>query len=89
MRQVLASDTARKQLDDLPSEEKRRLARALQVHAEDPYRSRPGADIKKVEGTDPAKYRLRVGDWRAVYWVGEDEVRVLEIFRRGRGYRLE
>jgi len=89
MRQVLASDTARRQLDDLPPKERRRLVRALHALAEDPFRSRAGADIKKLVGTDPPKYRLRVGEWRAVYWVGGDEVRVVEIFRRGRGYRLE
>lgn len=89
MRRVLVSETARKQLDDLPPKERRRLVKALGALGDDPFRPRSGADIKKLEGTDPPKYRLRVGDWRAVFWVGDDEVRVLEIFRRGRGYRLE
>jgi mRNA interferase RelE/StbE len=83
MRQVLVSETARRQLDEFPGKERRRLVKALAVLAEDPFRPRSGADIKKLEGTDPPKYRLRVGDWRAVYWVGDDEVRVVEIFRRG------
>ena len=89
MRQVLVSDTARQQLDGLPPKERRRLVQALHALAEDPFRPRAGADIKKLIGTDPPKYRLRMGQWRAVYLVGGGEVQVVEIFRRGRGYRLE
>lgn len=89
MRRVLVSETARRQLDDLPAKERRRLINGLNAMGEDPYRPRPGADIRKLEGTDPAKFRLRVGDWRAVDFVGENDVRVLEIFRRGRRYRLD
>ena len=54
----------------------------------DPFRPRPKVDIKncgKHHGV--TFYRLRVGDFRAVYVVNRDEVRVTEIFRRGRGYR--
>lgn len=54
----------------------------------DPFRPRPKADIKncgKHHGV--IFYRLRVGDFRAVYVVERDEVKVSEIFRRGRGYR--
>lgn len=32
-------------------------------------------------------YRLRVSDFRAVYVVEERQIKVTEIFRRGRGYR--
>lgn len=52
------------------------------------FRPRPKPDIKncgKHHGV--TFYRLRVGDFRAVYVVGRDEVKVAEIFRKGRGYR--
>lgn len=88
MRQVLVSPTAAKQLDELPPKERRRLVRGLHALGEDPFRPRPGADIRKLEGIEPPKYRLRVGDWRVVYSVGEHEIHVFEIFRRGRGYAL-
>jgi len=32
-------------------------------------------------------YRRLVGDFRVVYRVPEREVKITEIFRRGRGYR--
>ena len=89
MRQVLISQTAKRQLEALQSKERRRVVKALLVLGEDPLRPRPGADIKKLEGTDPPKYRLRVGDWRAVFLVESREVRIIEVFRRGRGYRVE
>jgi mRNA interferase RelE/StbE len=89
MRSVLVSQTARRQLDDLPPKERRRLVKALAELGEDPLRPRPGCDIRKLEATEPAKDRLRVGDWRAVYLVENEDVRVIEVFRRGRGYRLE
>ncbi len=40
-----------------------------------------------IKGTEPVKYRLRVGDYRVVYIVVRSEVKVIEIFVRGRGYR--
>ena len=54
----------------------------------DPFRPRPRADIRncgKHHGL--AFYRLRVGEFRAVYLVEGEDVKVTEIFRRGRGYR--
>jgi mRNA interferase RelE/StbE len=89
MRQVLISQMAKRQLEALPSKERRRMVKALLVLGEDPLRPRPGADIKKLEGTNPPKYRLRLGDWRAVYLVESGEVRIIEVFRRGRGYRVD
>lgn len=53
---------------------------------EDPFRSRPKADIAKLEGTHPPKYRLRIGDYRVIYAVEGDAVKVIEVFVRGRGY---
>jgi len=69
-----------------------RLRERLRIRLEelevDPFRPRPKADIKncgKHHGV--IFYRLRVGDLRAVYVVERDEVKVTDIFRRGRGYR--
>ena len=54
---------------------------------EDPFRLRPKADLRTIEGTEPRKYRLRIGEYRVIYAVVEQEVKVIEVFVRGRGYR--
>ncbi len=84
---VTLSETAVGQLRKLETAERGRIARALRVLEADPFRPRPKADIRVLEGTDPKKYRLRIGDYRAVYAVVGSEVKVLEVFARGRGYR--
>jgi mRNA interferase RelE/StbE len=89
MRQVLVSRPALAQLDELPSKERRRVVRGLEALGEDPFTPRSGCDIKKLEVGTPPKYRLRVGEWRAVYVVEPAEVRAISIFRRGQGYRIE
>ena len=73
---------------ELDLRRRERLRIRLEELEVDPFRPRPKADIKncgKHHGV--IFYRLRVGDLRAVYVVEGDEVKVTEIFRRGRGYR--
>ncbi|MFQ5552317.1 MAG: type II toxin-antitoxin system RelE/ParE family toxin [Thermoplasmata archaeon] len=84
---ILISETARKYLEDLSSGDRERIIQRLRVLEEQPHRRRSGADIKQLVGTSPPKYRLRIGPFRAVYSIVEQEVRIIDIFRRGRGYR--
>lgn len=84
---VTLSETAVRQLRRLPKDTRNRIGRALRVLEEDPFRPRPKADIRVIEGIEPRKYRLRIGEYRAIYAVVKDEVRVIEVFIRGRGYR--
>ena len=73
---------------ELDLRRRERLRIRLEELEVDPFRPRPQADIRncgKHHGV--IFYRLRVGDLRAVYVVERDEVKVTEIFRRGRGYR--
>lgn len=84
---VFVSSTFRKQFKRLPEDKKERIRKGLDELEKDPFNTRPGADIKPLADTDPRKHRLRVGDHRVVYRVKEKEVRVIELFRRGRGYR--
>lgn len=75
-------------LRELDARQKERFKARLQELEVDPFRPRPKADIKncgKHHGV--VFYRLRVGEFRALYVVERDEVKVTEIFRRGRGYR--
>ena len=55
----------------------------------DPFRARPGLDIKQLAGTEGAVFRLRVGDYRVLYEVdtASNTVFVTTVFHRGRGYR--
>ncbi len=84
---ILVSRTFRKQFRALPTDIRGRVKSALKELENDPLRSRPGADIRLLKDTKPPKHRLRVGEYRIVYLVEGDVVRVIELFRRGRGYR--
>lgn len=84
--EVLLSETARKQLAETGPKDEARIRKGFHQLAGDPYRPRPGADIKKIVGADPPMYRLRVGDWRALYFIAGAEVRVTSIRRRENAY---
>ena len=84
---VTLSETAARPLRKLPAGTRTRIAKGLRVLEEDPFRPRPKADLRVIEGTNPRKYRIRIGDYRAIYAVVEREVKVVEIFMRGRGDR--
>jgi mRNA-degrading endonuclease RelE of RelBE toxin-antitoxin system len=83
---VLVSDTFQKQFNDLQKDLQRRIKSALKELEKNPFKPRPGLDIKPLIGTEPQKHRLRVGDYRIIYLIEDTIVKVLEVFRRGRGY---
>ena len=87
MHVVLASRTFEKQFRKLTRTEQERLRKAWRVLADDPLTPRSGADIRQLAGTEPAKHRIRIGDWRIIYLVDGSQVKMIELFRRGRGYR--
>ena len=75
---VLLSRTSISQLNSLNEKIIKRIKESLQYLKEDPYMSRSGADIKKLKTfDDPKLYRLRVGDYRIIYFVLKDEVKVI------------
>jgi mRNA-degrading endonuclease RelE of RelBE toxin-antitoxin system len=53
----------------------------------DPYNSRSGVDIKRLQGRKHDMYRLRVGPHRFEYFVEEGKIWIDEGFTRGKGYR--
>lgn len=77
--------TAKKSLRAVPKKDAARLITALQQVAADPFASHSFA--KKLQGEDG--YRVRKGDWRAVYEIDRaaKTVRVLKIAKRARVYR--
>ncbi|TLZ69293.1 MAG: type II toxin-antitoxin system RelE/ParE family toxin [Methanobacteriota archaeon] len=86
--EVLLSDEALSFLRALEARRRDRVLAHIEELEADPFRPRPRADIKNCGRHHGATfYRLRVGDFRVVYVVEERQVKVTEIFRRGRGYR--
>lgn len=84
--EVLLSRVAIKELSMFGSDAGR-IKERLKALSEDPYRPRPRADIKKLSATArPEFYRLRIGDYRVVYCIEDDKVKITEIFKRSRGY---
>jgi len=87
MYQVLVSATFQKQFDRLPLDAIKRIRKALKELEKDPIDPRPGADIKQLKDTDPPKHRLRIGEYRVIYLVEKNHVKVIDVFIRCRGHR--
>ena len=84
---MLISETASKILKQLEEQLSNRIKNNLKELENDPFKPRPKADIKKLHGFDkPEMYRIRIGDFRAIYFVVGRDVKVTEIIHRGKGY---
>lgn len=68
----------------VPPVHARRIREAIDGLTEDPW---PQRRSRKLSGAED-EWRLRVGDYRAIYAVDDEEreVLVLEVFHRQRGY---
>lgn len=85
---MLLSRTAISQLELLETRQVKMIKNHLMELEEDPFRSRPQADIKKMKlPSIPPLFRMRIGDYRAIYFVVDKEVRVTEIIHRSKGYK--
>jgi len=85
---ILVSKTFQKQFHSLENNVQERIISALKTLEDDPFHSRSGTDIKKLSHTEPTKYRLRVGNYRIIYTVEEKTIKVIEVFKRERGYMV-
>ena len=81
MYQIIIKKDAKKFIDRLPTNEKRRIVSAIE-------RLPNGEDIKKLKGHDRL-LRLRVGEYRIIYTVdhGELIVYVIDAGNRGQVYK--
>lgn len=77
MYQIIIKKKAKKFIDKLPLNEKRRVVSAIEQLPE-------GEDIKALKGY-PDLLRLRVGDYRIIYTVDHGELIVLVIDAGSRG----
>lgn len=84
---IKISKTAIKQLNSLGKEISDSIKKHLKELKKGPFQKRALADIKKLKNfQNPDLYRLRVGDYRAIYTVSENVVKVTKIFHRSKGY---
>lgn len=76
---------AQKQINFFPASVQDRLEAAIKELSHDP---RPPRSSRKLAGAED-EWRLRVGDYRTIYAVDDEEreVIVLEVFHRQRDYR--
>ncbi len=86
--QVQLHRVVAKTISRMNPQERSRIVRALRILETDPYKPRTGADIVRLKGTKGREdlFRLRIGDYRAVYAIQRQTVYVTDLFRRGRGY---
>lgn len=46
-----------------------------------------GLDVKPLASTQPwPAFRLKVGDWRAAWYIRNGEIQVVRVFHRSEGY---
>jgi mRNA interferase RelE/StbE len=81
---LIVRPQALKQLEAVPRDIARRLRERLERIAEDPFRPQPG--VKPMSG-EASSFRVRQGDWRAVYFVEDGDVIVARVGHRKRVYR--
>jgi len=64
------------------------IIEALRTLQKDPFQRRSGTDIVRLKGTRGRQdlFRLRIGDYRAIYGVEGKVVYVTDLFHRGKGY---
>lgn len=80
MYRIIVMKPAKKFIDKLPINDRRRIAEAIQKLPD-------SGDIKKLEGTN-GKFRLRVGSYRIIYTVdhGKLIVYIVDAGNRGQVY---
>ena len=86
MWQVLYRKKARKLLDRLPERQRNRIESAIENLRENPFDVKK-SDIKKLEASE--NWRLRVGDWRIIYYLydGRLLIEIIEIGSCGDIYK--
>jgi mRNA interferase RelE/StbE len=69
---IIIPKLVQKQLDDLPKKQRERLISVIRLLADEP---RPSG-VKKLKGYDKT-YRIRVGDYRVIYNIEDQEKLIL------------
>ena len=85
MYKITFKKEAAKSLNKIPRNVAKTIREKLEAITADPYAEHP--NVKKLQGRDG--YRLRVGDWRVIYEIQNDQlvILVLRVAPRGEVYR--
>ena len=87
---VLLSPDAQKYLDGLDKKRAGNIRKHLKELEKDPFKPRASCDIDIIAGSSrPPMYRIRIGEFRAMYFVEENAIFVADLFikKRNSAYR--
>ena len=82
MKQVKWNQPAVADLAKLDKGIAERIRKAVQRFAEE-----GSADVKKLQGSDPPAFRLRVGDYRIRFRRDGETIRIVRVLNRKNAYR--
>ncbi len=83
---VLVSITAIRELNALKEIDRERIKDKLRELSKDPHNSLNHLDTKKLSGTKRTYYRLRVEDYRVIYFTEDRIIKVVKIATRSDVY---
>lgn len=74
-----------RELKKVPKQTVHMIREKLELISADPYK--PHSNVKKLQGR--SGYRLRVGDWRVIYEIDQEEIVILviKVARRSEVYK--
>ena len=82
---VMLSPDAQKYLDSLDKKRTENIKKHLEELEKDPFKPRAACDIDIVAGSGrPPMYRLRMGEFRAMYFVEDQAIFVTDLFPKKR-----
>lgn len=82
--EIVTTRDAAKDLSKLPGADRERAMRRIEAYAEEPEGA--GHDVVPLAGTR-GLFRLRSGDWRVIFELGEGGMRILSVKHRREAYR--
>ena len=82
----LVSQTAARELKALEEDLQARIKEKLRELAEDPSNRSGRLDVKKLSATKRHYYRLRVGEYRIIFFTEEKAIKVVRIANRSDVY---
>lgn len=87
--EVLIDERVEKDLEKVPKYVVEKFLRLLDEFEKNPIRPRSGFDVKPLEGYPDNTYRLRIGKYRVLYAVDNDnkKVRITTVQHRGDAYK--
>lgn len=84
---VLVDKRAEKDLKRVPEHIIDKFSKIIDELEIDPINKRPGVDIKNLRGY-PNIFRVRIGEYRVLYFVDKNIVRIIALVHRKKAYRL-